>query len=599
MARAIGLDIGAGSIKVVELGGSKSSPKIQRLAVREIPKPPADAGEDYDADAVLAAEIKSVFAELHVPKDDVCASFDSGVTVFREIMVPFLEEDQIKKVIRFEAENHLHNHAIEDVVVNWIKTGQTRDGSRVMIFASPKDELERRMEILRKAGITPASVDLDTTALYTALQTIDKFEDSPNCIVLDVGTNTTNLIMVVDGKPRVMRSFLLGAGGVEDAAAAELGVSSSEGRERVLQSASAPSEDLIVAASELDPPTQETEKSLAHLEKDAVEDRRQDFVRKLHREAIRSLLSVRADAPPEKILLLGGGALIPHLPDALSESFGLPVERVNLLDTVECKDPGPAPDYTGAAIGPAIGCGLRMMGRRGLGVELLQDEFSPSNTFDVIKTPLCVAITLAFLTVLGVTYIEREKLSVEKIEYANWAWNAHNMYMRVEPEFLNKVQGQPLVKSGKTQKGKALQSALAFIKPLEKSPKKVVEILNRIRKRHKFLQTKLGLARDIPELPSALETWVEVYAALNSVGRDQYGDWFQVDRLNITPTRLDIRLILSEETDADKIVKALGNSEYLKNRAETPRGFVKPGTKQRLQDGKVRLEFSMKFAEED
>ncbi len=597
MARAIGLDIGAGSIKVVELGGSKSSPKIQRLAVREIPKPPADA-EDYDADAVLAAEIKSVFAELQLPKDDVCASFDSGVTVFREIMVPFLEEDQIKKVIRFEAENHLHNHAIEDVVVNWIKTGQTRDGSRVMIFASPKDELARRMSILRKAGITPASVDLDTTALFTALQTVNKFEENPNCIVLDVGTNTTNLIMVVDGKPRVMRSFLLGAGGVEEAAAAELGVSSSEGRERVLQSATSASEDLLVSASELDPPTHESDKSLAHLQKDAVEDRRTDFVRKLHREAIRSLLSVRADAPPEMIMLLGGGALIPHLPDALSESFGLPVERVNLLDSVECKDPGPAPDYTGSAIGAAIGCGLRMMGRRGLGVELLQDEFSPSNTFDVIKTPLCVAITLAFLGVLGVTYIEREKLSVEKIEYANWAWNAQNMYMRVEPEFLNKVRGLPLVVSGKTRKGKAITKAVEFLKPLEKSPKKVTEIRNRLQDRHRFLQTKLGLARDIPELPSALETWVEVYNALNSVGRDRYGDWFQVSRLQITPTRLDLRLILSEETDADKILKALSNSDYLKNRAASKRGFVTPGSKTRLQDGKVRLEFSMKFAEE-
>ena len=73
---------------------------------------------------------------------------------------------------------------------------------------------------------------------------------------------------------------------------------------------------------------------------------------------------------------------------------------MNLLEHIPCKDAGPDPQFAGVAVGPAIGCGLRMMGRTGLGIELLQDEFSPKNTFDVIRIAMTTAVTLLFLIVL-------------------------------------------------------------------------------------------------------------------------------------------------------------------------------------------------------
>ncbi|MFV1958869.1 MAG: hypothetical protein ACC662_05585, partial [Planctomycetota bacterium] len=79
-------------------------------------------------DLAISTVIRGVFDTMKLPRDDVCAALGAGSTVFREIMVPFREEDQIRKVVKFEAENHLHSYAIEDVVVNWVKTGENRDG---------------------------------------------------------------------------------------------------------------------------------------------------------------------------------------------------------------------------------------------------------------------------------------------------------------------------------------------------------------------------------------------------------------------------------------------------------------------------------------
>ena len=145
MPRAVGLDVGTRTLKLVELSGSPKAFKVQRFLVRMLPE-----GTGEEADAARAEMIRSLFAEAKVGKDDVCASFDSGATSFREITVPFREHDQIEKVVRFEAENHLHGQAIEDVIVNWVKVGETKDGSQILIFAAPKSELSADLAILRR-----------------------------------------------------------------------------------------------------------------------------------------------------------------------------------------------------------------------------------------------------------------------------------------------------------------------------------------------------------------------------------------------------------------------------------------------------------------
>src|SRR5262245_34534795 len=164
MARAVGLDIGSRTIKVVELSGSPKAFKIQRLAIREVPRPPEappkEGEEAFDATTATAQVVREIFDTLKLPKEDVCAVFDSGKTMSREIVVPFLEPEKIRKVVKFEAEHHLHSQSVDEVVVNWIKTGETKEGSRLTIFASSKEELVERLAVLRLAGIEPASIDL-------------------------------------------------------------------------------------------------------------------------------------------------------------------------------------------------------------------------------------------------------------------------------------------------------------------------------------------------------------------------------------------------------------------------------------------------------
>jgi type IV pilus assembly protein PilM len=595
MARAVGLDIGSHTIKLVELGGGPKAIRIQRLAIREVPRqppaPPSGAEpptEPFDPEEALADAVRQLFDDLKLPREDVCATFDAGTTIFREITVPFRDEDQIRKVVKFEAENHLHSRAIEDVVVNWVKTGETRDGSRLMIMASPKDELTRRLAILRRAGIVPASVDLDATAVYTACDAAGVFERDPNVILLEVGARSTNLMLVLGGRLRLLRSFLLGAESLAAAIGRELDVPLEEGRRQ--SRAAARSDDLIVPLSVLERATTETEKTLTEVRGEAVGDKRSEFVRKLHREAVRSLAAVPAESPPERILVCGGGALLPGLREELSEKFGLPVESLDLGERLTWRDLGADEEYTKAAAVPAIGCGLRMIGVNPLGIELLREEFTPTNVFEVVKVPLAWAVTLLFLVVLGLTIAARQQQDAEIRRFNKIYGNVKAIFSLPEKAYQQAVKAKPSVTAAEAEID-------AWLRSIPQDHTRIEAMRRRLQQRYRELEGTLGLAKDIDPVPSAVEVWYHVYKELSSVPRSELGSWFRITKMEITPGTAIVGVEVGDVATLDVVLRLFEKSEYFRRRARranevVSRGAVKPQGNRHVSD------FTFRFKDE-
>jgi len=592
MARAVGLDIGSRTIKVVELNGGPKSFKVMRVITRPVPEPdphPPEGEVPKDRDELLSDEIREIFQTLKLPQDDVCVSFDSGVTIFREIVVPFLEDDQIRKVVKFEAEHHLHSQTIEDVVVNWVKTGQSKDGSRLTIFASPKRELERLLAVLRGAGIEPSSVDLDSTALYTAYDAVGVTAESPNAVVVDVGARSTTLMLLVEGRPMVLRSFLLGTDLVEAGVSRELKVSREEARRRARLPAGAQADDLLVPATVLAPDEGEAEKSLQQIEADVALDLRGNFVNKLHREAIRSLASLQESAAPEKILLSGGGSLLPGLAESLSARFDLPVERVDLTRYVEWKDTGTDTELTRTAMGAAVGCGLRILGHNPLDVELLKEEFAPTNRFDVIKGALATFVTLLFVGLLGLAFVASERARAEQKRFNFVTGKAAGLVKIADVRYRTKVLNQ-------TDPDANAQSD-AWMRRLTSGPDRIDDFRRLLQSRYDRLESELGLG-DIPRVQSALKVWLEVYRALQKVPRAEYGQWLRILKLDIQERSATVRVEVDNQAAFDRIRDQFESSPYFRERAKNPSRIVELRASTE-RGGRQRRDFEFRFKEED
>src|SRR5436305_1518103 len=104
MARAVGIELTEASARIlsIEQNGKKTS--ILRFHEAAIPSDPATPWEER-----ATAALKQGLSDSGVPRGRVFAALDSGDAILREVTLPFKNEEQIRKTVRFEMESQIHN----------------------------------------------------------------------------------------------------------------------------------------------------------------------------------------------------------------------------------------------------------------------------------------------------------------------------------------------------------------------------------------------------------------------------------------------------------------------------------------------------------
>ncbi|MGA1526089.1 MAG: hypothetical protein ACO4CZ_19160, partial [Planctomycetota bacterium] len=113
MARGVGLDAGAFEVKVVELDGSFRKPRLTKVSIDRVAAAPAAMSDDqraaFEADAALQA-----LKDQKISRQGLNLGFPGREVVLRNLRIPFTGDDAIRKVIKFEAENAIHSHNVDD-----------------------------------------------------------------------------------------------------------------------------------------------------------------------------------------------------------------------------------------------------------------------------------------------------------------------------------------------------------------------------------------------------------------------------------------------------------------------------------------------------
>jgi Tfp pilus assembly PilM family ATPase len=362
MARAVGVEITEASVRLLsyEQGGDRG--KILQFHQTAIP---AEADVPWEDRAAKA--LKEAFAVSKAPRSRVVAAVDSGHAILREVTLPFKGEDQIRKTVRFELESLIHNHAIDELVVSYYKTGETDKGTLLLAAAVPKDVVARTLRVFEKAGVDPVALDLDVCAVFNAMKHAGAITDEPHLLVY--GTSKfTKLILVEDRKPRSIRTIRFALPG-EAEPAAEL-----------------PGETPIVIVDpedgpsfqELDPAVQGT------------------LVEILAKEVARFLLAHAGTSSPSHILLAGDFE-DPVPASKIEAATKIPVRTFNLLEAMDG-----AGDRSARVAAP-LGLALKGAGSDALGMDFRQDEFQYRKKFDALKTTALVTAELLIVLLAAVT----------------------------------------------------------------------------------------------------------------------------------------------------------------------------------------------------
>jgi type IV pilus assembly protein PilM len=222
----LGIDIGASSIKVVQLGEENGRPRLMTYGYSETRVDLVKA-ETPEAQQVIAGTVKNLIRQAKIGTTQTIAALPS-YTVFTSIIsLPLMTRKELNSAVRWEAKKFVPM-PIDDLVLDWkllkddqaAKEEKTPKNLRVLITAAPKTLVQRYNSVFKAAGLEIVALDTEAFALERSLIGTDP---APVMIV-DIGSAATDIAILVDGIPIVNRSINVGGDAISEAISRSLSV---------------------------------------------------------------------------------------------------------------------------------------------------------------------------------------------------------------------------------------------------------------------------------------------------------------------------------------------------------------------------------------
>lgn len=304
-----GLDIGSGFIKLVVVDHSKAEPEIVQVATS--PLVPDAIVEGEVMDPVLVAEtVRAVIDSVGIKKTDVVAAVGGHDVIVKPIPMDRMSEADAREVIRWEAEQHVP-FDMENVQLDFQILDPDGKGPqmRVLLVAAKRELIENRMSLLADAGVQPAVIDVDAFAIHNAFQ--HNYPESVNGLValVNIGHDTTNVNLLKDGAPILVRDVPFGSRRLREALQRERGFTSDHA-ENLLQGRGA-AEDI----------------------RSLLDERVDELAVGIERAAA-FIVAQSGGEGIGRVFLSGGGAAIPGMVQALGNRLGVRTEVASPLKRV-------------------------------------------------------------------------------------------------------------------------------------------------------------------------------------------------------------------------------------------------------------------------
>jgi len=541
MAKSVGLEIHARGVRAVEISGRGRSFRITRYLDR--PVHPRGGAPDPEELKVALGEI---FRGGRFSRSSVIGSLEAGETMVREIPVPFKGDDQIRKVVKFEAEHHLHDCNAEDVIVQYTRVGESKEGANLLVFAARKEDISRRIEYARGVGVEPLAMDLDAMGVYGAVRAAGLFDDGAAFVLLHIAHRSTEMIFVSEGELRALRSVRMGIDSITQGLARDMDIDFSEADIKLAGiRAEGESGDLLLPGGDASD-RKETEKSHAELERDLFAQKRDEFTARLKREFVRSRAAMRTGGE-FRILASGAGIAVPGLLDHLGQRLGQPVETFRPSEAFGYRGREPGAEAFDAGATVALGLALKGLGEDPLDLDFRQEELTVANRFELLKNTLAVTVTLLFLCLMGISfYALYKKNSLKRERFDALLTEAYKPFSDSARRYNDLgesiVPPEKAVNVGAVETGGPPHDAIR-------------RIVNSLRSMSAHLLRTAGGDKGIPQITSALHIWNEVFGAVGKIHKEL--GYVDFELIEVKQESVTINTMLRSAGDGERLEASL------------------------------------------
>jgi type IV pilus assembly protein PilM len=195
----VGVDIGASSIKVVQLKETRKKLQVVRWGFAALPPQTIIDGHVMNAGAVTEG-LARIFHDSKIQQRDVAIGVYGQSVIVRKITVPMMTPAELDEQIHWEAEQHIP-FDIKLMAIDYEVLRRRPEAGQMdlLLVAAKKDEINDYAAILREAKLKPLVVDINAFTIQNIFENQYGLPPDGSIALLNVGAAVSSLNIVSKG----------------------------------------------------------------------------------------------------------------------------------------------------------------------------------------------------------------------------------------------------------------------------------------------------------------------------------------------------------------------------------------------------------------
>lgn len=301
-----GLDLGNSSIKVAQLRELRGRPTLVTYGDIDVPENLVSSDSSIDQDKI-AEYVKQLASDANVTSRNVIAALPSSSSFTAIIKTPKLPHKELDESIRYQADKYIPI-PIAQAKIDWAiveENPQTEELS-ILIVAAPNNVANKYLNIVQKAGFDLLTLEINSLAIARSLTNP---AESGILMILDIGTITTDIVILNGQIPKVVRTIGMGSKSLRRVLSQNMGIDETQADQFMKK--------FGLQQDKLEGQVYSTLKPLV------------DHLIEEIGKSIRFLNESDAEAKVSKIILTGGTSALPGLGAYVANTTRMPVEIGN------------------------------------------------------------------------------------------------------------------------------------------------------------------------------------------------------------------------------------------------------------------------------
>jgi type IV pilus assembly protein PilM len=216
--------------------------------------------------------------------------------------------NELGKAIHYQADSLIPT-PVEESKIDWALLGDSPKEAgkyEILLSSIPNSFIEQRLDILESVGLNVIAFEPDNLALIRAL--VPPGVTAPQ-VIIDMGQKNTDIVITMDGAPRLTRAIPTGSEALIKAAAQNLGIDEKQAEQFVFKFGMS---------------TDKLEGQVYHAILGTIE-----VITSEIDKSVKFFQGRYTQSRLERVVLTGSASVVPELPLYIANKFGLNVEIGN------------------------------------------------------------------------------------------------------------------------------------------------------------------------------------------------------------------------------------------------------------------------------